>query len=170
MPDNDLPEIHLDKGEYDKYYRPQHTSNDITKRLDMTMGKFRDLVDRGFIEPSEKSTGQGKRALFNRIDIYALLLFLALVKKGLSRKLASKLSQKFRGIDSPLKICDRVAFITAIREGQEITDTFYFSTSDGTQPNLAPLAGLLYQPGFKDMIMVNLFDIRMEVDRALADV
>ena len=164
MPDKELEEIHLVKEEYNKYYRPQYTSNDITKRFDITMGKFRDLVDRGFIEPSEKSTGQGKRALFNRIDIYALKLFLVLVKKGFSRKLASSLSQRFRGIDSPLKIFDTVAFITIIQNGVETIKTEYFVGSDGAEINIAPL---LDQQGFKDMIIVNLFDIRMEVDKAL---
>ena len=175
MSDNDLPEIHLSQEEYDKFYKPRYTSNDITTRFDITMGKFRDLHDRGFIKPSEVSMGQGKRALFNRIDIYALLLFLVLVKKRFKRELASELSQKLRGVNSPLKISDRVAFITAIREGEEDIDTLYFNPSDlgldtikGTQAKFAKLlSDLLSQPGFKDMIIVNLVDIRMEVDRAL---
>ena len=175
MSDEYLPEIHLSGEEYDRYYNPRYTSNDITKRFDITMGKFRDLYDRGFIKPSEESPGQGKRALFNRIDIYAFLLFLALVKRGFSRKLASRLSQQLRGVNSPLKISDRVAFTTAIREGEEDIGTLYFNPSDlgldtikGTQAKFAKfLSDLLSQPGFKDMIIVNLVDIRKEVDNAL---
>ena len=43
----------------------------------------------------------------------------------------------------------------------------YVVGNDEAPINIAPL---LNQQGFKDMILVNLYDIRVKVDTALADV
>ena len=167
MDKNNLPKIDLPEGEYNEFYAPRYTTFDITKNCDISMEKLRDNLLRGFIEPSEKSPGQGKKALFSKIDIYAIELFITMVAKGFSRKLASKLSRKYVGVDTPLKIADYVAFLTIIQNGEETINTAYFIGSDEAQIDIAPF---LRQDGFKDMIIVNLFDIRMKVDRALADV
>ena len=73
----------------------KYSTFDIGKAFGIPRERFRDWMNRGFIDPSVKAEGQGTKAGFSTYDAYGIGLFMKLLEKGFKRKQASELAKQF---------------------------------------------------------------------------
>ena len=76
----------------------RYTTTQISKSLGISMESLRDWLLRGYVTPSVPSEGQGKKALFDFIDILGIRLFQELVLIGFSREVGGKIYKGFMEI------------------------------------------------------------------------
>ena len=57
---------------------------------------LRDWVSREYVAPADKSSGKGSPNRFSRTNLYQISIFSNLVEAGVSRKIASDVSKKFK--------------------------------------------------------------------------
>jgi hypothetical protein len=73
------------------------SSLDVVKIHNIQKERFRDWYSRGYIKASKEAEKQGKKALFSRLDVYAVGLFKEFVETfRFSREEASKLTDLWR--------------------------------------------------------------------------
>jgi len=91
----------------------QHfTTKDILKILDISMSRLRTWLLNGYITPSVPSSGQGKKALFTKEDIYAIYLFKELIEsKGLKREAAARFIRECQADPSRLTFASFLLFV-----------------------------------------------------------
>lgn len=65
--------------------RDEFSTFDIVKALGIERERLREWMNRSFIKPTIPAPGQGKKAVFTRLDVYAVELFRQLVSAGLDR-------------------------------------------------------------------------------------
>lgn len=104
-----------------------YSTLDIVKSLDIPRERLRDWMNRGFITPSKEAKGQGTKALFSRIDVYAISLFRYLVERcKFLREEAARFSQEWLAKakseeDRSFVSQDLIAFDRATaKEGEEV--------------------------------------------------
>ena len=165
----------------------EYISKQILKIFGLKMEKFRDLHNRKYIVPTIPSAGHGQKAFYSLEDIYGIALFLKLVDKGFKREVASELVNSIRYPDglSPLLIADFVLYKTVIKDGErklipayqhggdysihlspekiEVTPTGF---TGGEKTDMAPAAAPY--DFWEDFFAVNLIQLRVTVDKALA--
>jgi hypothetical protein len=73
--------------------RDEFTTFDIINNLGIDRGRLREWMNEGFVVPSvQKAEGVGTKALFDRVDIYALVVFKHLIEHHrVSRKEAAQI-------------------------------------------------------------------------------
>jgi len=69
------------------------TTANVQRALDLPRERLRSWFKLGFLAPTIAAEGQGKKALFNRQDIYKIALFKILVNMGIHRKAISDFLQ-----------------------------------------------------------------------------
>jgi len=76
----------------------QFSTLDIVKAFNIPRERLREWMNRGFVKPTVPSRGVGTRALFNRSDIYLIVLFQRLLGLGLKRTDASRFIHFFKDV------------------------------------------------------------------------
>jgi DNA-binding transcriptional MerR regulator len=69
------------------------TITEAAAKFGIKIERLREWVNKGFIEPTFKTTGKGIKNLFTVHDIYRLFLFEKLIKFGITRESAKKLNK-----------------------------------------------------------------------------
>jgi len=143
----------------------KYSTLDIVKATGIPIERLRDWLNRGYIEPTLPSLGQGRKALFSDVDIYAIELFQKLIARGFSRHAASELIKNFTGIGGVLGATTHTIFVRRKTDGEEHIDVLHLA---GYPPqdnfNIMPI---LTQEGVEDVYIVNIQDIRDRVDMEL---
>jgi hypothetical protein len=62
---------------------------DIGRALDIPRERLRDWMNRRFVQPTVNATGQGRKAVFTRSDVYGIAFFRTLIESGFSREVAA---------------------------------------------------------------------------------
>ena len=143
----------------------KYSTLDIVKATSIPIERLRDWLNRGYIEPTLPSLGQGRKALFSDVDIYGIELFQKLISRGFSRQAASELIKRFTGLGSVLGATTHIIFARRKTDGKEHIDVVHLA---GYPPpdnfNIMPI---LTQEGVEDVYIVNIQDIRDRVDTEL---
>jgi len=133
------------------------TSFEISKILGIPRGSIQQYMDRQIIHPSiAESTGQGSKNLFSKDDLYHLQILLYFQKYGFTQKNASKLSRQLITENYGMMIKGEWDYLLITNDKKPTIEYFY-------APELHK-----YREKFKTTgaisILVNLYDIRQEVD------
>jgi hypothetical protein len=146
-----------------------YSTLDIVKSLDIPRERLRDWMNRGFITPSKEAKGQGTKALFSRIDVYAISLFRYLVERcKFVREEAARYTNEWLAKvkseeDSGIVFQDLVAFGRATaKEGEEIISLRSLSSQEIEQMVSAE------DVDWDSFFVVNFRKIREEVDAQLS--
>ena len=145
-----------------------YSTLDIVKSLDIPRERLRDWMNRGFITPSKEAKGQGTKALFSRIDVYAISLFRYLVERcKFVLEEAARFSQEWlakakSAEDRNFISQDFVAFgrVTA-KEGEEVISLRSHSSQEIEQMESAE------DVDWDSLFVVNFRKIREDVDAKL---
>ena len=143
----------------------KYSTLDIVKATGIPIERLRDWLNRGYIEPTLPSLGQGRKALFSDVDIYAIELFQKLIARGFSRHAASELIKNFTGIGGVLGATTHTIFIRRKTDGNEQIDVLHLAGYP--PPPHFDIMPILTQEGVEDVYIVNIQDIRDRVDREL---
>jgi len=157
----------------------KYSTFDIVKALDIDRERLREWMNRGYIKPSQSAQGQGTRALFSTLDVYAVELFRNLVEAGFSREAASLYVQKFIKEEKHTKYETKViGFRVSTEQIQffQIDSNFKIRKLDlRTGTLVAPMSQTEKEEFLpKDLedwdrvYLVNIEKIRKKVDEALA--
>ena len=145
----------------------KYSTLDIVKVTGIPMERLRDWLNRGYIEPTLPSLGQGRKALFSDVAIYGIELFQKLITRGFSRQAAADLIKNFTAIGSVLGSTTHIIFVRQKTDGKENINVIHLA---GYPPpdnfNIMPI---LTQQDVEDVYIVNIQDIRDRVDRELSN-
>lgn len=143
----------------------KYSTLDIVKVTGIPMERLRDWLNRGFIEPTLPSLGQGRKALFSDVAIYGIELFQKLISRGFSRQAASELIKNFTGIGSELGATTHTIFLRRKTDGKEQIDVLHLAGYP--PPANFDIMPILTQESVEDVYIVNIQDIRDRVDMEL---
>lgn len=143
----------------------KYSTVNIVKVTGIPMERLRDWLNRGYIEPTLPSLGQGRKALFSDVDIYGIELFQKLISRGFSRQEASKLIKKFTTLGSILGSTNYIIFVRRKTANEEHIDVFHIVGYPA--PKIFDIMFILNQEGVDDVYIANIQDIRDRVDREL---
>ena len=145
----------------------KYTTLDIVKVTGTPMERLRDWLNRGYIEPTLPSLGQGRKALFSDVDIYGIELFQKLITRGFSRQAASGLIKKFTAIGSALGATTHIIFVRQNTDGKE--NISVVSLAGYPPPEDFNIMPILTEKDVEDVYIVSIQDIRDRVDSELAN-
>jgi len=141
---------------------------EVLKALNLKRGRLREWMDRGFIKPSHPSSGQGKKALFTRIDVYCVALLDSLISKGFKRENAGKLVKGFLAYHPHKWDYDRITYIIFTMDVENGKDVILpFSFQKGWVEG-APFSFLKTFEDYEHGHIVNFEKIRTKVDLQLS--
>lgn len=138
--------------------KKEFTSTEISKALGIEWGRLREWIVKGFIVPSVKGQeGPGRAILFSLDDVYGIYLFRQMVEYGWNRGFASVHVKK---------MINRADFARYP----------YVALGRTSRPNKGSFLASWESPGkawaalhdnYDDMIIINLENLRSQVNKAL---
>lgn len=149
----------------------------ISKNLDIQLERLRVWIDRGYVVPSvQKAEGKGTKSLFDRLDLYSIVLFRHLIEdSNFPREKASQfLSTWLDAVkDNPIKAVGMYNVLIFIQDGEGVFFCQLFSILPPKDDYLQ-MEGIRYQAmkevegkDWKVIHIVNFDRIKREVDAVL---
>lgn len=166
----------------------KYTTGHILRIFNMKMDKCRDWHNRGYIEPTVPSLGQGYKARYTIEDLYGIALFIKLTEKGYKRELAAEIvkSTRTKGV-GPFSAAEFVLYQTVRKDGElevkptylsggdyaihispkklsvKLVDEAKYKKTDESEQTLPDEGNEIWE----DMFLINLIRLRQVVDTAL---
>ena len=159
----------------------KYSTLDIVRALKIPRERLRVWIDHGFISPYiQRAEGQGTKALFDRLDVYAIALFRKLLEMVLNRIDASRYLETWlkEARDRPTRVTasyNQIIFIRFVKKksvkrgcfaisspkNQSMSFRFQFSALGGQ------IDEYLKDKDWDDILVVNFKKIKAEVDASL---
>jgi len=159
----------------------EYSSLDIVRALKIPRERLRVWIDQGFVSPNiQRAKGQGTKAIFDRLDVYAIALFRKLLEMGLNRVDASRYLQTWlkEARNRPIKgavLYNQIIFIRFVKKESVKRGCFALSSPKAQSMSFAfqfsALGGqideYLKDKDWDDILVVNFKKIKDEVDASL---
>jgi len=151
-----------------------YTTKDIVEKLHIPMQRLRMWLLNNFFEPTKPSEGQGKKAFFSKLDMYAIELFVKLLAKGFKRELAAEYIRSFQEVAQIMHLAPFILFVTKRTEDGLLIEPGCYN---GMNPlELAIAVDKISVRGFgadseacvwEDVIIINFAQLKADVDKKL---
>lgn len=153
----------------------KYTTKTIVKKLGIPLQRVRMWLIGEFVVASVPSEGQGKKAFFTREDLYQIVLFEKLLKKGLRRELASTYIKSLRDGVSILGAAPYLVLISREADGDTIVESRSCLGFNPLKPIISPDYFMISEfeseenkSDWDDVLIINYAKLRKEVDVMLS--
>jgi len=134
-----------------------YSTLDVCKIIGIRRERLREWITRGFIHPLSLARGRGKKALFERSDIYKAALFKRLVERDISREMAGKMISSYVGLGR----YENAKYIVFIFEGDKIIPMNF--RDEKIFKSLKSYISI-----WDEVIIVNFYKLKTDVDNSLS--
>lgn len=150
------------------------TTKTIVEKLGIPLQRVRMWLMEDFVSASIPSEGQGKKAFFTREDLYQIVLFEKLLKKGLKRELASNYVKSLRDGANILGSVPYLVLITKNTDEGTIVQSRNCLGFNPLNPIITPDNFMISEfesdaekTDWEDALIINFVKLRKEVDEML---
>ncbi|MBU1568151.1 MAG: MerR family transcriptional regulator [Proteobacteria bacterium] len=152
----------------------KYTTKTIVEKLGIPLQRLRMWLMEDFVSASIPSEGQGKKAFFTREDLYHIVLFEKLLKKGLKRELAAAYIKSINGGTSILDSVPYLVLITINTDEGNVVQSRNCLGFNPLQPIISPDNFMMSEfesdvekTDWEDVLIINYVKLRKEVDKML---
>lgn len=156
--------------------KEEFSTSEVCRILDIKFEKLRAWTKEGFVKPTFLSPGQGRKAIFTRLDVYLIALFDNLIREvGFVRKIGASFVRSFKTSEKTVRNSKYLIFKFPAPEGHlapSCEHIYYAHDENSKDLEFEMLFNLIKNDmeDFTNVHIVNFHKIKHDIDIRIKNV